>query len=59
MQSLVKYGFWPASASNKATTAVSMKLLDWLEALMLESHVSVQGFCRALMMKSKLTESQV
>jgi len=54
----VKCGFWPASASN-VTTAVSMKLLDWLEALMLESHISMLGFCKAVVWKNSLSESQV
>jgi CxC1 like cysteine cluster associated with KDZ transposases len=58
LHTLVKCGFWPASALN-VTTAVSMKLLNWLEALMLESHVSIQGFCRAVMWKNGLSESQV
>jgi len=55
---LVKCGFLPASASN-VTTAVSMQLLDWLEALMLESHISMLGFCKAVMWKNSLSENQV
>lgn len=58
IHTLVKCGLWPASAIN-TTTAISMKLLNWLEALMLESHVSIQGFCRAVIWKNNLTESQV
>ena len=58
LHTLVKCGFWPAPAIN-TTTAISMRLLNWLKALMLESHFFMQGFCRAVMWKNSLTENQV
>ena len=38
---------WPATPSNPRF-CLSFELLDWVEALMLESQVSLKGFCKTV-----------
>ena len=45
--SLIRHRLWPASPV-KPKVAFTFDLLDWLEALQLESHLSTKGFCNGL-----------
>ncbi|XP_053401436.1 uncharacterized protein LOC123527517 [Mercenaria mercenaria] len=44
---LVRYRLWPAS-TKFPRVAIHFDLLCWLNALLLESHVSVKSFCEAV-----------
>ena len=49
---LVKRGFWPLSPKNP-TTGVSMGLLRWYRALLLEGHLPLKAFTAAVVAKEE------